>query len=164
MMQRTSTISRWCERVTEACWLLALTLIPIFFNLYSARHFEPDKAVTLRTLALIALSAALIRWLDGVVARGERPASADSARPTGPPLWRRFAALPLAVPVLLYALVFLLTTITSVVPATSFWGSYQRLQGAYTNLSYLMLFVAIVVTLRQRSSTSGSTRCPGAAT
>jgi tetratricopeptide (TPR) repeat protein len=151
-MQRTTTISRWCERVTEACWLLALTLIPIFFNLYSARHFEPDKAVTLRTLALIALSAALIRWLDGVVARGERPASPDgAASPTGPPLWRRFATLPLAVPVLLYALVFLLTTVTSVVPATSFWGSYQRLQGTYTNLSYIMLFVAIVVTLRQRA-------------
>ena len=46
-------ISRWCARISEACWLLALTLIPIFFNLYSARHFEPDKAAMLRTLALL---------------------------------------------------------------------------------------------------------------
>lgn len=151
MMQRTTPISRWCERVTEACWLLALTLIPIFFNLYSARHFEPDKAVALRSLALIAITAAFIRWLDGAVTRAERPASADgAAKPTGPPFWRRFAALPLAVPTLLYALVFLFTTVTSVVPATSFWGSYQRLQGTYTNLSYILLFVAIVVTLRHR--------------
>ncbi len=145
-------ISRWCERITEGCWLLALTLIPIFFNLYSARHFEPDKAVALRSLALVAVAAALIRWLDGMVARADRaPAATSEPRPSGPPLWRRFVAIPLALPVLLYALVFLFTTASSVVPATSFWGSYQRLQGTYTNLSYILLFLAIVTTLRRQA-------------
>jgi tetratricopeptide (TPR) repeat protein len=164
-MQRETTISRWCERITEACWLLALTLVPIFFNLYSARHFEPDKAVVLRTLALIAVAAALIRWLDGVVARTDKGPPGGEPRPTGPPLWRRFAAIPLAVPALLYALVFLFTTATSVVPATSFWGSYQRLQGTYTNLSYIMLFAAIVATLRRREQLErivSITLCAGA--
>ena len=52
---------RWCERIAEAAWLLALTLIPLFFNLYSARHFEPDKAAVLRSLALVAITAVLIR-------------------------------------------------------------------------------------------------------
>ncbi len=32
----------------------------------------------------------------------------------------------------------------------SFWGSYQRLQGTYTNLSYIGLAVMIVLTLRRR--------------
>lgn len=165
-MQRESTIGRWCERITEACWLLALTIIPIFFNLYSARHFEPDKAVALRTLALLAVAAALIRWLDAVVARADKTPASGAPSPTGPPLWRRFAALPLAVPVLLYVLVFLFTTVTSVVPGTSFWGSYQRLQGTYTNLSYILLFVAVVVTLRRRAQLERIvtiTLCAGAA-
>lgn len=149
MTQRQSPISRWCERIIEAGWLLALTLIPIYFNLYSARHFEPDKAATLRSLVLIMAAAGLVRGLEALAARGER--AAPAATPAGPGLWRRFTAIPLALPTLVYALVFLLTTITSVVPGTSFWGSYQRMQGTYTNLSYILLFVMIVVTLRSRA-------------
>lgn len=136
--------------MTEACWLLALTMVPIFFNLYSARHFEPDKAVTLRSLALIALAAVVVRWIAARLSRDDRPAGEGVPPAVGPPFWRRFAAIPLAIPVLLYALVYLVATLLSVVPATSFWGSYQRLQGTYTNLSYIMLFVAIVATLRRR--------------
>ena len=151
-MPRETVVSRWCERVAEAAWLLALTIIPLFFNLYSARHFEPDKAASLRSLALVAVTALLVRAIDRLLASGDRRPSGETAAPTEatPPLWRRFAAIPLAVPVFLYSLVFLFTTITSVVPATSFWGSYQRLQGTYTNLSYILIFVAIVSVVRRR--------------
>lgn len=157
-MPRETAVSRWCERVAEAAWLLALTLVPIFFNLYSARHFEPDKATTLRSLALVAITAVLIRGLDRLITGSStpgasRPAAAPDAPPAppAPPLWRRFAAIPMAVPVMLYALVFLLATVTSVVPLTSFWGSYQRLQGTYTNLSYVLIFVAMVAVIRRRA-------------
>ncbi|HMQ34399.1 MAG TPA: hypothetical protein PKD53_26930, partial [Chloroflexaceae bacterium] len=101
--------------------------------------------------------AVLIRALDRLLASGNsRPAGQAAApdaeaAPQAPPLWRRFAAIPMAVPVALYALVFLVTTVTSVVPLTSFWGSYQRLQGTYTNLSYILLFVAIVAVARRRA-------------
>ncbi|NTU84052.1 MAG: hypothetical protein HGA45_32555, partial [Chloroflexales bacterium] len=156
-MPRETVVSRWCERIAEASWLLALTLVPIFFNLYSARHFEPDKAALLRSLALVAITAVLIRGIDRLIARDNRRPAAEPAPSSeapgapAPPLWRRFAAIPLAVPVLVYALVFLFTTFTSVVPATSFWGSYQRLQGTYSNLSYILLFVAIVAVVRRRA-------------
>ncbi|MEI7772088.1 MAG: hypothetical protein WCI67_18990, partial [Chloroflexales bacterium] len=63
-MQRETTISRWCERIIEACWVLALTLVPIYFNLFTARHFEPDKATTLRSLVLIAAAMGLIRAIE----------------------------------------------------------------------------------------------------
>jgi tetratricopeptide (TPR) repeat protein len=145
-MQRQSTVSLWCERIIEGCWLLALTLIPIYFNLFSARHFEPDKATTLRSLVLVMLAAGLVRLLDSLNQRETTaPPSSDPRN-----LFQRFVAFPLALPTLIYALVFLITTLTSVVPLTSFWGSYQRLQGTYTNLSYVGLFVIIVATLRRR--------------
>jgi tetratricopeptide (TPR) repeat protein len=144
-MQRETTISRWCARIIEACWVLALTLVPIYFNLFTARHFEPDKATTLRSLVVIAATMGLIRAIESLNARSTAPPPTD-----GPSLWRRFAAIPLSVPALVYALVFLFTTATSVVPGTSFWGSYQRLQGTYTNLSYILLFVLIVATVRTR--------------
>ncbi len=161
-MQQQTLISRWCERIIEAGWLLALSLIPIYFNLLSARHFEPDKATTLRAIVLIMAAAALVRALERLNARTEtggtrRTGSSGDAARDGPTsenpfaaLWKRLQNVPLAIPVLFYALIFVVTTITSVIPHTSFWGSYQRLQGTYTNLSYIALFFLIVATLRRR--------------
>src|SRR5262245_18153179 len=98
-------------------------------------------------MAAAGIILVLERW-------GRRPAHQDaSATQEGGVLaraWRRLNAVPLALPALIYALVFVFTTFTSVVPGTSFWGSYQRLQGTYTNLSYIGLAAMIVVTLRPR--------------
>lgn len=150
-MQRQTFVSIWCERFIEAGWLLALSLIPIYFNLLSSRHFEPDKATTLRALVLLMATAAIIYGLERL---GTRPATpSDQPVEASNPfagLWRRFAAVPLAVPALVYVLVFLLATVFSIVPRTSFWGSYQRMQGTYTNLSYIGLFVLLILFLRRR--------------
>ncbi len=155
-MQRQTILSTWCERIIEGGWLLALTLIPIYFNLFSARHFEPDKATTLRAIVLIMVAAGIARAIDQLIQHDSPPdAPAPLEATTGgnpfPRLWQRFNRLPLAVPVLVYALVFIFTTFTSVVPLTSFWGSYQRLQGTYTHFAYIGLFVMIVVTMRRHA-------------
>src|SRR5262245_24598282 len=151
LLQRQTTIAVWCERIIEGCWLLALILIPSYFNLLSSRHFEPDKATTLRAIVLVMAGAGLVRMLE---LWGSRPPHRESeAAPTGGVLaraWRRLNAIPLALPALIYALVFVFATFTSVVPGTSFWGSYQRLQGTYTNLSYIGLAAIIARTLRRR--------------
>ena len=41
-MNRTN-LDAWCIGVIEAGWLAALTLRPLFFNVFSSRVFEPDK-------------------------------------------------------------------------------------------------------------------------
>ncbi len=146
-MNRQSTIAVWCERLIEAGWLLAVALIPTYFNLLSSRHFEPDKATTLRAIVILMSSFALIRAIELV---GSRGASAPAAAPAVSPL-RRLIAFPMALPTLLYALVFLFATAISLVPYTSFWGSYQRLQGTYTNLSYIGLALLVVFQLRSRA-------------
>lgn len=149
-LQRQTTIAAWCERIIEGGWLLAVILIPTYFNLLSARHFEPDKATTLRAIVLIMAAAGIVRALEGM---GRQPAHRAEAPPSGGILrrfWSRLNAIPIALPALIYALVFLLTTFTSVVPRVSFWGSYQRLQGTYTNISYIGLGAMIVLTLRRR--------------
>jgi tetratricopeptide (TPR) repeat protein len=145
-LQRQTTIAAWCERIIEGGWLLALVFIPSYFNLLSSRHFEPDKATSLRAIVLVMAAAGIVRALELSGQRGG-PGAAD---PGSAPIWRRLISVPLALPTLIYALVFLITTITSVVPGTSFWGSYQRLQGTYTNLSYMGLAALIVLTLRRR--------------
>jgi hypothetical protein len=146
-VSRPSPVAVWCERVIEGGWLLALLLIPAYFNLLSARHFEPDKATTLRSIVMIMLAAALIHALEKISAP-RTPANGDV---NGAPWWRRVAAAPLAIPTLIYAAVFVLATAVSIAPAVSFWGSYQRLQGTFTNLSYISLGVLIALYLRRRA-------------
>ncbi len=155
-MQRQTTLSIWCERILEAGWLAIMALIPIYFNLLSARHFEPDKATTLRAIVLFMAAIGIIRVLELISVNpapanptADDPAAQTNSNPFAG-LWKWLNSVPLLVPALLYALVFLFTTFTSVVPHTSFWGSYQRLQGTYTNLSYIGLFLIIVATMRRR--------------
>ncbi|HOG46986.1 MAG TPA: O-antigen ligase family protein, partial [Anaerolineae bacterium] len=127
-------LARYADRVIEAGWLAAAALTPLFFNVYSSRVFEPDKITLLRSIALLMAAAWLLRTLEAPRAAAAGPA------PTAAGRWRELAAMPLLPLVLLFVLVYLLATALSVVPRTSFWGSYQRLQGAYTTLAYIVIF------------------------
>ena len=60
-----SRLGRYCEAVIEASWLGAIVLVPLFFNVYSARVFEPDKLTLLRSIALVMIAAWLVRVVDG---------------------------------------------------------------------------------------------------
>jgi tetratricopeptide (TPR) repeat protein/O-antigen ligase len=136
-------LSRYAEGVMEATWLAVIVMAPLFFNKYSSRIFEPDKATLLRSLALIILLAWCVKLFDQSVVSKRR-------------IFERFSIkdllkTPVVVPVILLTLVFILATIFSVTSRISFWGSYQRLQGMYTTLAYLVLFSSLIGNLRERS-------------
>jgi cyclophilin family peptidyl-prolyl cis-trans isomerase/Flp pilus assembly protein TadD len=136
----------FCDRVIEAGWLVAVIIVPLFFNIYSQRVFEPDKLSLLRSIALVMAVAWLVRLADDW--RGRQ---AESARPEpGPSLWRQITRTPLVLPTLLLALVYVVATPLSLVPHVSLWGSYQRLQGTYTTLSYMVLFFLLLDGLRTK--------------
>ncbi|HEX6292849.1 MAG TPA: tetratricopeptide repeat protein [Herpetosiphonaceae bacterium] len=137
-MQRQTFLTRWADRIIEAGWLLALVFTPYFFNLLTARHFEPDKAMVLRAIVLVMLAAWGVKTIEQISMVNERPT------------WRAWWRAPLAIPALLFGGVFVLATLASVQPGISWWGSYQRGQGTYTNLSYMALFALIVGNLRSR--------------
>ena len=46
-------------------WLAAAVLVPLFFNVYSSRVFEPDKISLLRSIALIMAVAWLVKLFEG---------------------------------------------------------------------------------------------------
>ena len=56
-------LSRYAEGLMEAAWLAAVIAVPVFFNVYSSRIFEPDKITLLRTLALVILAAWILKLL-----------------------------------------------------------------------------------------------------
>lgn len=134
-------LSLFCDRVIEAGWLASAVTVPLFFNIFSSRVFEPDKLTLLRSIVLLMAAAWVIRFL---VRPGDK-------RFSFPGILR---SSPLAVPVLLFTAFYILATAFSVMPRISFWGSYVRLQGLLSNLSYLLLFFLVADRLRSREQVS----------
>ena len=138
-------LSRYCDGVMEAGWLLAVLLAPLFFNIYSSRVFEPDKIALIRSLALMTLAA----WLVKLISEGgPRFENAQTRRLVSFKDWLR---VPMLAPVAAFALIYLLATFFSVAPNISIFGSYQRLQGTFSTFAYIVLFAALASNLRQRA-------------
>lgn len=123
--------------LAESAWLTALALVPVFFNPRSVRIFDEDKALLLRSLALL-IAAAVIVWII------------ETGRPAFTAGNRSFIRLPLLRPALALTAVWLAATLASIDPWISFWGAYIRTQGLYTWLSYLMVFAALLLLVRER--------------
>ena len=67
-----SRLGAYCERILESGWLAAVIVVPLFFDVFSARVFEPDKLSLLRAIALLVAAAWLIRTLESLpIAPGE---------------------------------------------------------------------------------------------
>ena len=137
-------LSRYAEGIMEAAWLAAIIVVPVFFNIYSSRIFEPDKLTLLRTLALVILAAWAVKLVEEgrsqwkLLGNGESPVKA-------------FLRIPLLAPVLALVVVYLIATIFSITPRASLLGSYQRLQGTYTTFSYVVVFAAVVGNMRKKA-------------
>jgi tetratricopeptide (TPR) repeat protein/O-antigen ligase len=129
-------LSAYCSKVVEAGWIAAMVLVPLYFNVYSSRVFEPDKLTLLRSIAVFMSAAWLIKVIEEA-SHGRRPFVFS---------WRT----PLVLPTLVLVVIYLFTTLASVTPFTSLWGSYQRLQGTYTTLSYVVVFFLILNEMRRR--------------
>ena len=150
-----SRLSAFCDRIIEAGWLAAVIATPLFFDVYSSRVFEPDKLSLVRSIALMMVVAWLIKVIDtgawGATANRAPAAGANGeAAASRPGLWQRLSAVPLVVPTILLVASYLLSTILSIAPQISLWGSYMRLQGTYTTYSYIVIFFLMLGTLRQR--------------
>lgn len=126
-----------CRGVLEACWLAALVVTPLVFNPFSSRIFEPEKAFVLRALALLAVSA----WAVGVAAGGRLALPLGDRR-------RRLVMWGFVLPSLALLVVTLVSSWWSVAPRISFWGSYNRAQGAATLIAYVVLAASVLAFFR----------------
>lgn len=146
-------LSIYCDKLLEAGWLAALVVAPLFFNIYSSRVFEPDKATLVRSLALVMVGA----WLVKQIETAWHAVSPSQIAPATErvPLTVALRAIPrdnpFALPVYAIVIVYFIATIFSVVPSVSLWGSYQRLQGTYSTFSYIVISVIAASTLRTRA-------------
>ncbi|MCA9943698.1 MAG: peptidylprolyl isomerase [Anaerolineales bacterium] len=136
-------LSRWCDGLIEVGWLFVVIAVPLFFNIHSDRVFEPDKLTLMRSIAVLMGAAWLVKFVDlrlWTQAARLRWRAEDS-------FWR----MPFLLIVTLLALVYIISSIFSVTPSVSWAGSYQRLQGTYTTLSYIVIFSTTIATMRRRT-------------
>ena len=142
----------FCEKVIEAGWLAAAVVVPLHFNAYSQQVFEPDKLAALRFLALFMATAWTVRFLErhggGRGPEGGWGATAGTAH--GRPWWHHPSHAAPALLVLLLVGVNVLSTLFSVVPRISLWGSYTRLQGTLTLLCYLVVSFSMLRLTKRR--------------
>ncbi|MFN2203234.1 MAG: tetratricopeptide repeat protein [Caldilineaceae bacterium] len=150
-----SKLDAWLSAVIEAGWLAALVLAPLFFNVFSSRVFEPDKISLIRTIALIMAVAWLTKlansgalWLPAY-ATSPNEEETENGDATSISWLSRLVHTPLLLPILLLVLAYLISTVLSVARYVSWWGSYQRLQGTYTLLSYVVIALITMGHLRQ---------------
>lgn len=125
--------SRICFRLTE--WSLAVIVffIPIYFAWFHENYtvFDLNKSVALHLL----LTLGLVSWLLSISFSG-RAAGAVRAKV----MWLVIAAGGL----------FTVSALFSLHPDISVWGSYERQQGLYNLLYYLLLFCLIGVVIHTR--------------
>ena len=134
-------LSLFCDKLLEAGWLAAIIVAPLYFNVYSSRVFEPDKVSLVRSLALVMAGAWLVKQIETGFPKTSVREMIRSA----------FRNNPLVIPTLAVTMVYIISTVLSVAPNVTFWGSYQRLQGTYTTLSYLVIFLCAASALRMRA-------------
>lgn len=132
----TSRIAQYSARLIETGWLAAVIVVPLYFDVWSFRVFEPDKLALLRSIALVMLAAGLVyQWERGLPARA---------------VVRGWLATPLVVPALAWVAAYTVATAASITPWLSLTGSYNRLQGLYTFTAYTVVFLGIVALVRDR--------------
>ena len=155
-------ISLICDKLMEAGWLAAVVFTPLYFNVYSSRVFEPDKISFLRNIVIMMTLAWIIKvaeaaWVQrqGAATPSRRGAVAEAIAPSTGLLGRLPAPLrvPMVLPILIYAAVYVLTStpLVSIVPLTSLFGSYQRLQGLLSQSAYILLALIIIANMRSRA-------------
>jgi len=135
-----SALYGFCGGLREACWLAAVSLVPLLFSPQALHGFSPFRIAGLQILALIMLVTWLVRMAEN---RADLRALAGLLDST---------AGKVAVAIFLgYGLDLLLSTACSVQVPQSLWGNDESPQGAFTQACFLVVLVSI----------AAGVRCPG---
>lgn len=128
------TLINCCRRITRWPLYGIVFLVPIFFAWLQENFsvFDLNKSLLLHFL----LGMGLIAWLVEITLSGEVKFRGN----------RLLFGLGCIV-----STVFLMSTVFSVYPTISLWGSYERVQGLYSLWTYITFSFLMIVTLRNRT-------------
>jgi len=121
----------WLDKVIEFMWLVIIFLIPLYFNPLEHQAFYYAKALLLQTLVLILLGVVTGQWFLNL---GRKKAIG---------LREYCRTSPLQITVVFFGLVWIISTVLSIMTGHSFWGSVQRSNGLVTEIYWMVFFFII---------------------
>lgn len=126
------------KRALELSWLAVIFLIPLFFNPTSHQAFYFNKALLLQFLVMVMLASFVADWIYS---------STDRHRLK----WRDILNSPLHLSILVFGLLAIMSTVASITPAISFWGSWARKSGLLTLICWILFFLIVAQQLRHKA-------------
>ena len=135
-----SRLHRFAAALLEGGWLAAVVFVPLAVNPWGF-NYELPKVALFRGLALLMLAAHFVAYGVGGVSRHRNRASPGIE-------FGQWLRRPLVRPILLVASVILLSTLTSLSPLVSLWGTYHRQHGAYLLLCFVLWALLVAAHLR----------------
>ena len=126
------------KRALEIIWLAIIFLVPLFFNPVSHQVFVLNKAAMLEFLVAVMVGL----WLADLIMN---PAEAKKLN------WRKVLKSPLHLSILVFGLLVIVSTVASLTPSISFWGSYFRKAGLLTLICWIVFFLVVAQQIRSRA-------------
>ena len=122
----------------EGIWLLLIFLLPVYFNPWCYYPFYFVKALALVFLVSLLLGLVLAQWFltPHGIKLGELPAKMRKS--------------PLQLAALALGLMWVVSTVFSVMPGTSLWGKLLSSIGFLPNLAWIIFFLVISQKVKDR--------------
>ncbi|TVM02859.1 MAG: hypothetical protein CV087_08190 [Candidatus Brocadia sp. WS118] len=126
------TIARYCEKLLIVFLIATVVIVPLFFDirLYSVFDLSKVTVLYLLTTAIVAL------WIILVACKHDF----------------KFSPTAIDIPILAYLGIFIVSSILSINPLMSLFGTYKRFEGLTATVCYLFLFYTTVyfITTKKR--------------
>ena len=133
------SVNQKLDVLIEGAWLLIIFLLPVYVNPWCYYRFYFAKALALVFLVSLLLGLVLAQWFlsPNNVKMGELPAKIKKST-------LRLAAMVLA-------LMWVVSTVSSVMPGKSLWGNLGGSVGFLPNLAWIIFFLVISQRVKHRS-------------
>ncbi|GEM_PF-558376 len=123
----------------EVCWLVIIFLVPVFFNPLGHQQFDFVKTLLLQALVITMFGL----WLANRIKCQSYHQHIN---------WKALIDSPLKISILVFGLMFIISTAASITPEISFWGTWQRGSGGLSTLLCWITF-CFILTHQIRSRT-----------
>jgi tetratricopeptide (TPR) repeat protein len=127
------------DHVIELVWLIIIFVIPLFINPWALNAFYFVKSLVLVLLVCLMLGLVIAQWII-------KPRRIEPVPPAR--LIRRY---PLQIAAAVFGLVWVVSTIFSIMPYKSLWGNLAGTVGLLTNVSWILFFIIVALKVRSRS-------------
>ncbi|MDD5495175.1 MAG: O-antigen ligase family protein, partial [Dehalococcoidia bacterium] len=120
----------------ELIWMLIILLVPLYYNPLERQAFYFAKSLLFQFLIVLMLGIVCGQWFLNV-RRSTRVGLVDYIKTS-----------PLQVAVICFGLIWIASTVLSIMPQQSFWGSMARKNGLITEIYWIVFFLIIACKMR----------------